>query len=241
MTATDSRAEAARFLRYLDLPDDYEPSPIGAPFAFLQQNLHQLPHHLAVQFSSSVPSHERTKLPLVRNRRLQYIASTPGQKAISFPRARARWPMLWEASGTARDDSSKPGDFYAAEEREWAKADFLGGQATQVGKLGSLLSEYEAERDADRARQLRRDHSIRQAMMPQLGEEEEDTDDDEEQESEAAAAVANATEDAKETVQQHREAFERLVRERLIYGNLEVRRICRRRMSADSQMRLAGV
>ncbi|KAH7103970.1 hypothetical protein BKA62DRAFT_695173 [Auriculariales sp. MPI-PUGE-AT-0066] len=57
-------------------------------------------------------------------------------------------------------------------------------------------------------------------MMPQLAEEEED-DDSEDEEDVATATAATAAEDAAETIEQHKNAFTRLVRERLIYGLLE--------------------
>lgn len=218
-----------RFLRYLDLPECYQPSPTAAPVEFLQQHLVQLPKHLALYFSSLVPPKSRTSLSIVRNRRLNYVQSPAGQEALFWKRARSKWPLLWEQSGTAREEGARPGDFDAADERAWAKDNFLGGNgAAQIGKLGALLGEYEADREAERARHLRRDAAVRQAMMPQLAEEDEDSDDED-----PVDAAANAAEDAAETLDQHRDAFERLLKERLVYGLLDVSRFSPRSSVAE--------
>lgn len=214
MNGTEQAVDnGARFLTYLDLPADYTPSPVHAPFEFLRAHLHQLPQHLALYFSSSVPARERTALPIVRNRRLNYTQSTAGASALGYAAGRAQWPLLWEQSGTTRDDV-KPGQLSGVEERAWANAGFMGGHAGEVGRLGALLSEYEAEREADRTRALRRDRAVRESMLPQV-EEEEDSDEDED---------ANGPDD-EETVEEHRATFERLLREKFIYGTLDVRLI----------------
>ncbi|KZV84265.1 hypothetical protein EXIGLDRAFT_753970 [Exidia glandulosa HHB12029] len=213
MPVTGSGDDSERFLKYLDLPDDYEPSPTRAPLDFLRAHLYQLPQHLAVYFSSSVAPRERTALPIVRNRRLNYAQSPAGSTALGYSAGRAEWPLLWEQSGSTRDDV-KPGELSGQDERAWANANFMGGQGGELGRLGGLLSEYEAEREAERMRALRRDRAVRESMMPQVEEEEDESD----EEDDATDANAAAEE---ESVEEHRAAFERLLRERFVYGTLD--------------------
>ncbi|EJD44167.1 hypothetical protein AURDEDRAFT_145195 [Auricularia subglabra TFB-10046 SS5] len=215
MTNTTDLQGSSRFLNYLDLPDTYKPSPSTSPLAFLKQHLHQLPKHLAIYFASRVPARTRTTLPLVRNRRLNYVQSGAGSVALGWQNGRARWPLLWEQSGSTRDDI-KPGELNGAEERAWANRHFMHGRGGELNKLGALLAEYEAEREAERTRQLRRDDAVRQSMMPQVAEEEEDSDEEVEEDDDPPVS-----EDPVETVEEHRLAFERRLQERFIYGLLD--------------------
>jgi len=94
------------------------------------------------------------------------------------------------------------------EEKNWADHEFLGGAKQHVGKLGTLLGGYEEERTAERFRMERR---RREAEEPFVPEEDEDTSDEEDL---ASAPPEESPEDARLT-------FERLVKERFIYGLLD--------------------
>lgn len=99
---------------------------------------------------------------------------------------------------------------------EWAEKGFLDGKKKHVGKLGNLLGGYEEEREAERVREIRRREREIEESLP---EEDEDTDDEEEEET-APSQDAQAVEESPEEM---KASFLRLVRERFIYGLLEVR------------------
>ena len=101
------------------------------------------------------------------------------------------------------------------EEEEWASKQFLDGKKMHVGKLGPLLGGYEEEREAERVRTIRRREAER---LEELPEEDEDTDEEEEEEEEEASQPAETEESPEEA----REIFLRLVKEKFIYGLLEV-------------------
>ena len=86
----------------------------------------------------------------------------------------------------------------------------MGGAKQHVGKLGSLLGDYEEERAAERFRMERRRREVEEPFIP---EEDEDTSDEED-------LVSAPPEE--ESPEEARLAFERLVRERFIYGLLDV-------------------
>lgn len=196
--------DAAPVLSYLSLPADYRPSPSDTPIEFLVIHLRQLPPNLLALFSSLLAPNQRTVLPIIRNRRQKYASSIPHE--LTWSEARKRWPTLWEGR-------EPPGREQANDEKEWANRGlaFLGGAKGQVGKLGQLLGDYEEEREAERMRQARRE---KLADMEAAHAEEEDTDEEGDQ-----GPVAEEP----ESPDQARIAFERVVRERFIYGLLDVR------------------
>jgi len=190
-------SSANTLLTYLGLPFDYEPSPTTAPVPFLAKHLVQLPSHLLHFFSAITTPQERTAVLLIRNRRFNFTQSDPPE--LCFTAAKRQWPMLWE--GAEHHDVS---DEDAREEKEWADTTFLGGRGKAfVGKLGTLLGEYEEERQMERARSAK--HGLQDVLIP----EEDDRSDDGNHVSEPESA---------EAVQ---ELFLRRVRERFIYGQLE--------------------
>ena len=184
-------------LSYIGLPPEHKPRPSTSPIEFLQKYLHVLPPHLIVGFSSVTTPKQRSVIADIRNRRLGYTETKP--KQLAFAEARSRWPHLWSGQG-------RYGREAADEEKEWADKGFLGGRAQQVGKLGTLLADYEEERAAERIRQVRR----QQATEEFVPEEEEDSESDQ---------GAEATESPEE----ERATFERRIKELFIYGMLEVR------------------
>ena len=184
-------------LSYIGLPPDYEPRPSASPIEFLQKHLHVLPPHLIVGFSSITTPKQRSVIAEIRNRRLAYTKTKP--KQLAFAEAGNRWPHLWSGRGYHGREA-------AQEEREWAERGFLGGGTQQVGKLGTLLADYEEERKAERIRQVRRQRAIDE-FVP----EEEDSD-----ESEMSG------QGGEESSEEEQATFERRIKELFIYGMLEV-------------------
>lgn len=183
-------------LRYLGLPPDYVPSPETDPLAFLNKHLSHLPPHILAHFSNITTVKQRTIVPTIRNRRLKYTTTMPTE--LSFQVATKKWPYMWKGRERAGLDEGR-------DEKYWANHEFLAGQHQHIGKLGNLLGEYEEEREAERTRTLRRTHVQADEFVP-----EEDESDEE-----IATPEGEAEEEAMTW-------FERLVRERFIYGLLEV-------------------
>lgn len=90
---------------------------------------------------------------------------------------------------------------------------FLEGKenSKQVGKLGALLSGYEEERGAELARNLRRKQREWEESLP---EEDEDTDEEEDPLSQDLEEMS---------VHEADSLFARRIKERFIYGLLDVR------------------
>ncbi|KAF5358945.1 hypothetical protein D9758_004749 [Tetrapyrgos nigripes] len=190
--------DAGVILKYLDLPVDYRPSPADKPVEFLTKHLNQLPPHLSSKFSAVLTPKQRTMVPAIRNRRLEYLKSNPTD--LSFTHARHEWPNLWQGR-------ERPGIEEGDEERQWANNNFLEGFDKHVKKLGTLLGGYEEEREAERVRNVRRQQ--RAVQEDEFVPEEDDSDSDEE------------LPDQIETEAELKEAFERRIRELFIYGMLE--------------------
>lgn len=216
MPASPTEFNAQRILSYLGLPSEYSPSPSEEPTKFLSAHLRELSPNLLAQFSSLLTPQQRTVLPAIRNRRQKYASTIP--RELSFDEARKRWPLLWEG----RD---RPGIEQGREERLWADREFLGGQRGQVGKLGHLLSGYEEQREAERFREMRHESLTQRFATQSLsGEEEEEEEEEQEEEDGDNDEVGRPIYgEEEETPDQLRINFERSVRERFIYGLLDVR------------------
>lgn len=183
-------------LNYLGLSPEYHPSPRTDPISFLTINITKLPPHLLLHYSAITTPKQRTAIPTVRNRRLRFTNQNPPE--LEFNSARNTWPLLWKGR-------ERRGIEEGAEERDWAKNNFLQGAKKHVGKLASLLGGYEEEREAERMRVLYRERPEGEFV------EEEDSESDEETEE---GAQEEGQDEARET-------FERLIREHFIYGLLE--------------------
>ena len=205
--SSQPQLNSVAILKYLGLPVNHEPSPHNAPVDFLKESMRYLPPHLLKLFSAITTPKQRTVISAIRNRRLRYTESSPSE--LSFQAARTTWPSLWQGQDIQSQIRAE-----GEEEQEWAKNQFLGGAAQQVGKLGALLGEYEEERESERVRRVRREQRAYEDALP-----EEDEDTDEEEAAQAAAAEEMSPEEA-------RELFLRRVRERFIYGLLDVRSVC---------------
>lgn len=188
----------SEILSYLSLPKDYDPLPSTFPVEFLKKHLHQLPPHITQRFSLVTTPKQRTLITQIRNRRLKFTESRPS--CLSFTAARDAWPGLWQGRERGGREALK-------EEQEWVAKSFLGGAEQRVGKLGKLLGEFEEEREAERVRDIRRKQATEE-FIP----EEEDSDSEEEIE------IPEMDESPDET----KTLFERRIRERFIYGLLEV-------------------
>lgn len=117
-----------------------------------------------------------------------------------------RWPQLWEGTERIRDEEARE---EAREEKEWAETGFLGGEGRVfVGKLGTLLGGYEEARHLEHERQTRRARS--DVLIP------------EEDETSADGSRPETPEPEPVLAQDLQESFLRRVRERFIYGLLEV-------------------
>jgi len=124
--------------------------------------------------------------------------------ALRFISARQRWPTQWEEPEEFGHDQSR-----GREEKEWAETAFLGGEHKPfVGKLGTLLGEYEQQRQIESAHLGR--HAHHDVFVP----EDESTDSNDDQDS--------LEPEVPESTQAVQDSFLRRVRERLIYGLLEV-------------------
>ncbi|EKM59797.1 uncharacterized protein PHACADRAFT_170407 [Phanerochaete carnosa HHB-10118-sp] len=205
--STQSEPHILVVLKYLGLPRDYEPSPVKQPEQFLAQYMRSLPQDLLVLFTPHVNAKQRTKLPTIRNRRLRYFDSDPPE--FQMPLAKATFSSLWPGPvGNMQDVARRE----VEDEKEWADREFMDGrtEGRQVGKLAELLGTWTEEREAERARDLRREQREAEEAIP---EEEEDTDDED-----AAAAAAQEELSPQEMV----ELFKRRLKERFIYGLLDV-------------------
>lgn len=191
-----SMVDKSLLLSYLGLPDNYEPSPETSTIAFLTKHMTELPPHLLKHFDHLTSAKERTTIPTIRNRRLKYTAQKPS--SLEFTTAKRRWPNLWQGKELHG----------AKEEKEWVEKDFIGGSRKHVGKLGDLLGGYEEQREAERIRNLKRRQL--ETVIPEEDDSSESEDD--------YAEGAQIEEDSQDEV---KASFERLIRERLIYGLLE--------------------
>jgi len=187
-------------LGYLGLPPDYEPSPTTSTIQFLRKHLSQLPPNIVCKFSSITTPKIRTILTPIRNRRLRYVNTH--LLDLGFVSARNRWPELWEGR-------ERRGTEEGLEEKMWVQEEFLRGKEKYVGKLASLLGDYEEEREAERVRTIYREL----AETTTAPEEEEETESEETGEEESE--------------EEKRRSFECIIRERFIYGLLPVSKRCK--------------
>lgn len=193
-------------LKYLGLPADYTPSPTLEPLEFLSKHLNELPPSiLAVTFPDVK---QRSQLPVIRNRRLKYVESSPAE--LEFDQAKGKWPSLW--TGPLRPPPHSTSQQVPSKDEsdvDWVKSGgFLPGSTRHVGKLGDLLGGYEEERNMESMRQRRAEQREKEEneFIP---EEDSDSDSDE-------SGLPTKDEEPSQ------EDFLRRVREKIIYGLLSV-------------------
>ena len=137
---------------------------------------------------------------------MKYTQGDPVE--FRFAEARRTWPTLWEGR-------ERRGIEEGAEEKTWAETEFLGGSSRpHVGKLGKMLGELEEEREAERVRAIRREQAQADDFIP-----EEDEDEEESSEEETPPPDTETPPNP----QADQELFSRRIRERFIYGLLDVR------------------
>jgi hypothetical protein len=227
--------ESPALLKYLRLPENYEPSPSKEPLQFLKLHISVLPQYLLQSFSKPLTPRQRTSIPLIKNRRTNYVLQRHPQE-LKWDRGRVLEPLLWENMNAGRVATAsappRPGVEAGVQEREWAERHFVGyhsapsrsgsdgernAQKGYVGRLGELLAEYEEEREAERLRMLRRERIAASASERET-EEEFDTDSsDDEITRDPLSAVLEA-----ESTEEVQSSFERVLRERFIDGFLPV-------------------
>ncbi|KAF8165541.1 hypothetical protein B0H34DRAFT_793916 [Crassisporium funariophilum] len=187
-------------LKYLQLPQDYEPSPETDPISFLTKHISQLPPHILLHYTNITTPKQRTVIAPIRNRRLLFANSNPPE--LQYDAARNTWPDLWRGR-------ERQGVQQANEERSWVQSEFLHGNKQHVGKLAKLLADYEEEREGERVRSIRRTRAaVEDVFVP-----EEDSDSDIED-------IPDSTPE-QETERETQGSFERLIRENFIYGRLD--------------------
>lgn len=197
--------EASKILVYLGLPAAYSPAPDTEPVEFLLLHLRELPAGLLSQFSNVLSPRQRSAIPTIRNRRLKYTQGDPTE--FRFSEARRTWPTLWEGR-------ERRGIEEGAEEKAWVETEFLGGSSRpHVGKLGKMLGELEEEREAERVRVIRREQAVADEFIPEEDEDEEESSDEESLQPDETPPDPQA----------EQELFSRRIRERFIYGLLDVR------------------
>ncbi|KIK67967.1 hypothetical protein GYMLUDRAFT_154770 [Collybiopsis luxurians FD-317 M1] len=194
--------EETPILTYLGLAKDgsYSPSPSDQPIEFLRKHLVHLPPHLLLNFSSITTPKERTAIPSIRNRRLEYVRSNPSELSVVI--ARHTWPTIWPGR-------ERRGVEEGTDEEQWAQIGFMQGTTKHVKKLGPLLRDYEEEREAERVRNIKRAEMA--AEQDQFIPEEDDDESDEDEPS--------VVEEENEL--DGRAEFERRIREKFIYGLLD--------------------
>ncbi|KAI0921694.1 hypothetical protein AcW2_006585 [Taiwanofungus camphoratus] len=190
-------SNVSSLLSYLDLAEDYQPSPDTQPIDFLFRHFRQLPPHLLSYFSTTTTPKQRSLLPSIRNRRLRYAQSNPPE--LNFTSAKTTWPTLWPGREPLGREQGE-------DERTWVEKFFMGSLKPHVGKLGMLLGGYEEERESERVRILRRQQA---ELLDSLPEEDSESSEEEPQVEE------------EELFEDTQALFMRRIREHFIYGLLE--------------------
>jgi hypothetical protein len=214
--SSQQATDATVILKYLGLAPSYDPSPTDSPLLFLRYHINQLPLQLLKPFSSLLTPRERSKVNVIRNRRVKYAFSNPDE--LGWEKGRKMAPDLWVESGAALNPQiggikgrklDVEGEQKVVEEKEWARKEFLGGVKQHVGKISELLGEYEEERVWEDDRRLRRERAQVQQERDMVEEEEEESDEGEEEK------------EAPQTEEESKRIFERLLREQFIDGLLK--------------------
>lgn len=203
-------------LRYLDLlPPSTEllptilPSP---PLAFLMQHIDSLPPNLTSFFSAVLTPQARSKIPTIRNRRLEW-ASRNSPLALSAYSARERHPLLFERIVGGGVVPARPAAASLEAEEEWGQNGALPGGRAQHGNLGALLQAFEDEREGERRRDRKREERLRE------NEETEEFDSESDDEEDIVVDDGGQEGPDEELSEDERlQAFERLIKEKWLDG-----------------------
>lgn len=174
--------DAQRIRDYLELPSD-ESLPLD-PVDVLVKYAKTLPRTLLEPFTSITTPRDRTRVRVIKSRRIMYTQFTPTPDILSAQAGRLRWPLLWERmGGSSLPPQILPGGGVSEEER-WVREHFQGGVGEEesgdvrqhVKKLGGLLRGFEEEREMESMRERKRV----ERSMDDVGEEFDSESDEEE-------------------------------------------------------------
>lgn len=194
------------------------PSP---PLPFLAQHIDALPPNLAVLFGKVLSPQARSKIPTIRNRRLEWALAGP--VALSAYSARDRHPLLYERIvGGGVAPPARPAAQAAADDAEddWGQNRAVLGGRAQHGNLGALLQAFEDEREGERRHDRKREE--RQRENEETEEFDSESDEDDEDDGPAPDDGGQVGPDEELSGAERLLVFERLVREKWIDGH-EVR------------------
>ena len=126
------------------------------PFEFLKTTIHYLPTNMQLIFNEIISPVQRTSIPIIRKRRMNYSRSTEGKEMLSVSKGAHRDPLNFDQLS----QDSKKSYMNATKDNEinWLnEQSFLSGSgksnAGQVGKLANLLGEFEVDRRREQYRQ----------------------------------------------------------------------------------------
>ena len=125
---------------------------INDPLTFLSNNIYNLPPHLLKYFESVTTPKQRTSIPIIKKRRLNWARSVHSRDTFTADTGRFRDPSNFEQSLDRDERGYHPSHAYAqdagAKESQWLENESMMSGHAKLGKLGTLLSEYESERDS---------------------------------------------------------------------------------------------
>lgn len=203
-------------LSYLDLlPPSTEPLPMvlpSPPLAFLTQHIDSLPPNLTCFFSAVLTPQDRSKIPTIRNRRLEW-ASRNTPLALSAYSARERHPLLYERIVGGGVAPARPAAASLEAEEEWGQNAALPDGRAQHGNLGALLQAFEDEREGERRRDRKREERLRENEET----EEFDSESDEEEDMDIDDGGQEGP-DEELSEEERLQAFERLIKEKWLDG-----------------------
>ncbi|TIA72268.1 hypothetical protein E3P77_01820 [Wallemia ichthyophaga] len=124
------------------------------PLLFLHKNIFFLPPNLLNYFHSVTTPKQRTNIPIIKKRRLNWAKSQQQQSKDTFTTQAGRFRDPSNFEETVQRDSlgNHPSFKYAHDaglnESQWLSNNSMMSKHAKLGKLAGLLSEYESERDS---------------------------------------------------------------------------------------------
>lgn len=140
--------EIDSILRWIDSED--RDALINNPLDFLRKNLYTLPPNLLIYFESITTPKERSQIAIIKKRRINFAKSSTN--TFKSDAGRFRDPSNFELSVERNEKGHHPSFQYAQDagqsESKWLENESMMSNNTKLNRLGSLLSEYESERDS---------------------------------------------------------------------------------------------
>lgn len=122
------------------------------PLQFLRRNIYTLPPHLLKYFHSVTTPKDRTTIPIVKKRRMNWARSQHSLDTFTADSGRFRDPSNFEQTLQRDEKGYHPSFKYAQDagssESQWLENESMMSDHAKLGKLAGLLSEYESERDS---------------------------------------------------------------------------------------------